>query len=159
MYFLFLKGWWWMMLLQLCFKWPSWCSDLCRVVHGGCVVLLWSCIVVYIFLSACGSRWSYRGFQFMYNDRAGNAQIFVTLHEVVKTGVAFVLRLVELLLDLSLLWRLKLLLNHWRLFYQKESLFASWGDSGLSGRGIGLIPMALPFNALSMSWFCVLLDC
>ena len=61
----------------------------------------------------------------MYNDRAGNAQIFVTQHEVVKTGVAFVLRLVELLLDLSLLRRLKLLLNHWRLFYQKESLFAS----------------------------------
>ena len=98
-------------------------------------------------------------FRFMYNSRAGNARIFLKLHEVVKTGVAFVLMLVELLLDLSLLWRLKLLLNHWRLFYQKESLFASWGDSGLSGRGIGLIPMALPFNALSMSWFCVLLDC
>ena len=51
----------------------------------------------------------------MYNGRAGNAQIFVTL--VVKTGVAFVLMLVELLLDLSLLWRLELLLNHWRFFY------------------------------------------
>ena len=64
-------------------------------------------------------------FRFMYNSRAGNARIFLKLHEVVKTGVAFVLMLVELLLDLSLLWRLKLLLNHWRLFYQKESLFAS----------------------------------
>ena len=52
-------------------------------------------------------------FRFMYNSRAGNARIFLKLHEVVKTGVAFVLMLVELLLDLSLLWRLKLLLNHW----------------------------------------------
>ena len=64
-------------------------------------------------------------FRFMYNSRAGNARIFLKLHEVVKTGVAFVLMLVELLLDLSLLWRLKLLLNHWRFFYQKESLFAN----------------------------------
>ena len=56
-------------------------------------------------------------FRFMYNSRAGNARIFLKLHEVVKTGVAFVLMLVELLLDLSLLWRLKLLLNHWRFFY------------------------------------------
>ena len=65
--------------------------------------------------------------------------------------MAFVLMLVALLLDLPLLWRLKLLLNHWRFFYQKESLFANSGDSGLSGSGIGLMPMALPFNALSMS--------
>ena len=64
-------------------------------------------------------------FRFMYNSRAGNARIFLKLHEVVKTGVAFVLMLVELLLDLSLLWRLELLLNHWRFFYQKESLFAN----------------------------------
>ena len=64
-------------------------------------------------------------FRFMYNSRAGNAQIFLKLHEVVKTGMAFVLMLVVLLLDLSLLWRLKLLLNHWRFFYQKESLFAN----------------------------------
>ena len=64
-------------------------------------------------------------FRFMYNSRAGNARIFLKLHQVVKTGVAFVLMLVELLLDLSLLWRLKLLLNHWRFFYQKESLFAN----------------------------------
>ena len=46
-------------------------------------------------------------FRFMYNSRTGNASIFLKLHEVVKTGVAFVLMLVELLLDLSLLWRLK----------------------------------------------------
>ena len=64
-------------------------------------------------------------FRFMYNSRAGNARIFLKLHEVVKTGVAFVLMLVELLLDLSLLWRLKLLLNHWRFFDQKKSLFAN----------------------------------
>ena len=38
-------------------------------------------------------------------------------------GAVFVLMLVELLLDLSLLWRLELLLNHWGFFYQKESLF------------------------------------
>ena len=62
----------------------------------------------------------------MYNSRAGNARISLKLHEVVKKkGVAFVLMLVALLLDLSLLWRLKLLLNHWRFFYQKESLFAN----------------------------------
>ena len=59
-------------------------------------------------------------FRFMYNSRAGNARIFLKLHEVVKTGVAFVLMLVELLLDLSLLWRLKLLLNHWRFFIRKS---------------------------------------
>ena len=53
----------------------------------------------------------------MNNSHAGNVRIFLKLHEVVKTGVAFVLMLVELLLDLSLLWRLKLLLNHWRFFY------------------------------------------
>ena len=35
-------------------------------------------------------------FRFMYNSRAGNAWIFFKLHEVVKTGVAFVLMLVEL---------------------------------------------------------------
>ena len=98
-------------------------------------------------------------FKFRYNGKAGNGQIFVMLHEVVKTGAAFVLILVELLLDLSLLWRLELLLNHWRFFYQKESLFANWGDSGLRGSGIRLMPMALPFNVLSMTWFCVLLDC
>ena len=98
-------------------------------------------------------------FKFRYNGKAGNGQIFVMLHEVVKTGATFVLILVELLLDLSLLWRLELLLNHWRFFYQKESLFANWGDSGMSGSGIRLIPMALPFNVLSMTWFCVLLDC
>ena len=40
-------------------------------------------------------------------------------------GAAFVLMLVELLLDLSLLWILELLLNHWRFFYQRESLFAN----------------------------------
>ena len=45
-------------------------------------------------------------FRFMYNSRTGNAWIFLKLHEVVKTGVAFVLMLVELVLDLSLLWRL-----------------------------------------------------
>ena len=60
-------------------------------------------------------------FRFMYNSHAGNAQIFLKLHEVVE-GVAFVLMLVALLLDF---WRLKLLLNHWRFFYQKESLFAN----------------------------------
>ena len=64
-------------------------------------------------------------FKFRYNGKAGNGQIFVMLHEVVKTGAAFVLILVELLLDLSLLWRLELLLNQWRFFYQKESLFAN----------------------------------
>ena len=64
-------------------------------------------------------------FRFMYNSRAGNARIFLKLHEVVKTGVAFVLMLVELLLDLSLLWRLELLLNQWRFFYKKDSLFVN----------------------------------
>ena len=64
-------------------------------------------------------------FKFRCNGKAGNGQIFVMLHEVVKTGAAFLLILVELLLDLSLLWRLELLLNHWRFFYQKESLFAN----------------------------------
>ena len=64
-------------------------------------------------------------FRFMYNSRAGNARIFFKLHQVVKTGLAFLLMLVELLLDLSLLWRLKLLLNHCRFFYQKESLCAN----------------------------------
>ena len=49
--------------------------------------------------------------RFRYNGHAGNGQIFVMLHEVVKTGVAFVL-MPELLLDLSLLWRLERLLNH-----------------------------------------------
>ena len=49
--------------------------------------------------------------RFRYNGHVGNGQIFVMLHEVVKTGVAFVLML-ELLLDLSLLWRLERLLNH-----------------------------------------------
>ena len=88
-------------------------------------VTLWSiCLCQLVFVSACGIG-VMEVFRFMYNSRAGNARIFLKLHEVVKTGVAFVLMLVELLLDLSLLWRLKLLLNHWRLFYQKESLFAS----------------------------------
>ena len=116
-------------------------------------VTLWIYICVSLWI-----KWSY-GFKFRYNGKAGNGQIFVMLHEVVKTGAAFVLILVELLLDLSLLWRLELLLNHWRFFYQKESLFANWGDSGLRGSGIRLMPMALPFNVLSMTWFCVLLDC
>ena len=33
-------------------------------------------------------------FKFRYNGKAGNGQIFVMLHEVVKTGAAFVLILV-----------------------------------------------------------------
>ena len=35
-------------------------------------------------------------FKFRYNGKAGNGQIFVMLHQVVKTGAAFVLILVEL---------------------------------------------------------------
>ena len=56
-------------------------------------------------------------FRFRYNGQSDNGQIFVRQHEEVKTGavfVLFVLMLAELLLDLSLLWRLELLLNHWR---------------------------------------------
>ena len=34
--------------------------------------------------------------RFRYNGDAGNGQIFVMLHEVVKTGAAFVLMLVQL---------------------------------------------------------------
>ena len=34
--------------------------------------------------------------RFRYNGYAGNGQIFVMLHEVVKTDAAFVLMLVEL---------------------------------------------------------------
>ena len=130
-----------MMRMQLGFKWPSCCSNLCRMVNGGCVVLLWCYTVVYIFVSACGLYWSYGGFQV-----------------VVKMGAAFPLILVELLFDLSLLWRLELLLNHWPFFYQKESLFANWGDYGFSGSGIDLMHMTSLFIALNMTWFSVSLD-
>ena len=88
-------------------------------------VTLWSiCLCQLVFVSACGIG-VMEVFRFMYNSRAGNARIFFKLHQVVKTGLAFLLMLVELLLDLSLLWRLKLLLNHCRFFYQKESLCAN----------------------------------
>ena len=40
--------------------------------------------------------------RFRYNGYAGNGQIFVMLHEVVKTGAAFVLILVQLWLLLLL---------------------------------------------------------
>ena len=50
-------------------------------------------------------------FRFRYNSHTDNGQIFVMLAEFV--------------LDLSLLWRLELLLNYWRFFNYKESLFSS----------------------------------
>ena len=59
--------------------------------------------MVFIFVSACGLYWSYGGFQV-----------------VVKMGAAFPLILVELLLDLSLLWILELLLNHWPSFIKRN---------------------------------------
>ena len=57
--------------------------------------------------------------RFRYNGHNGNGQVFEILHEVVKTDATFLLMLVEFLLDLSLLWRLELLLNHWRFFDYK----------------------------------------
>ena len=45
--------------------------------------------------------------------------IFVMMREVVKMGAAFVLMPAELFLDLSLLCRLELLLNHRRFFLSK----------------------------------------
>ena len=90
-------------------------------------------------------------FRFRYNGHNGNGQVFEILHEVVKTGATFLLMLVEFLLDLSLLWRLELLLNHWRFFDYKESLFSNVGDYGFSVSGIGLMPMALLFIVLNMT--------